>query len=379
MRRVWWLVLLWVLVACPQPPKPDPDKTNQLLPLENPFLHPDPFSRNVWDLQTVQNRVLIGSGDAWRNTGTNKQKIEVVSYNPEQGFQKEFTVDDEQIHRFVLAGARVFVPGFDPLEDWSLGNFYTLETRCLAPIPCWSKTRTIPFGVHTYDIAEFAGKLYATIGGFDAEVKPGLLESSDGGQTWQSVTTPELLGLTFTRFFELNGELYAVQEVRPDSSSGLAKLQNGVFSSAGIQGSALVPDQPSTWRGRLGRITASGSKLFYTAASQGNNVALPEALYSASGNLQAQHLPLQVGERPTDILPLETGVAVLAVTPSPDGYLNRVYTTDGTSLTERFYFRSQRFARSFERLGTSWVFGLGCLESEPCDGAGLLYGLEEKP
>jgi hypothetical protein len=378
MRRVLWLVLLWVLVACPQPPKPDPDRTAQLQPLENPFLHPDPFSRNVWDLQTVQNRVLIASGDAWRNTGTNKQKIEVVSYSLEQAFQKEFTVDDEQIHRFVVAGERVFVPGFDPLEDWSLGNFYTLETRCLAPVPCWSKTRTIPFGVHTYDIAEFAGKLYATIGGFDAEVKPGLLESSDGGQTWQSVTASELMGLTFTRFFELAGDLYAVQEVRSDSSLGLAKLQNGVFSSAGILGAALVPDQPSTWRGRLGRITAAGSRLFYTAASQGNNVALPEALYMASDALQATRLPLQDGERPVDIVPLENGVAVLAVTPSMDGYLNRVYTLNGTSLTERFYFRSQRFARSFERLGTGWLFGLGCLESEPCDGAGLLYGLEDK-
>jgi hypothetical protein len=188
------MCLLWLLVSCPEPPNRQLDKTSQLQPLENPFLHPDPFSRNVWDLQAVQNRVLIGSGDAWRNTGTNKQKIKVVSYSPQQGFEKEFTVDDEQIHRFVLSGARVFVPGFDPLEDWSLGNFYTLETRCLAPVPCWSKYRTIPFGVHTYDLAEFAGKLYATIGGFDAEVKPGLLESTDGGQTWQPVTAPELLG-----------------------------------------------------------------------------------------------------------------------------------------------------------------------------------------
>jgi hypothetical protein len=377
MRWLLFVCLAWLLVACPPPPKPELDKTSQLQPLENPFLHPDPFSRNVWDLQTIQNRVLIGSGDAWRNTGSNKQKIEIISYNPEQGFQKEFTVDDEQIHRFVLAGARVFVPGFDPLEDWSLGNFYTLETRCLAPIPCWSKSRTIPFGVHTYDLAEFAGKLYATIGGFDDQVKPGLLESADGGQSWTSVTAPELLGLTFTRFFEFGGELYAVQEVRSGSSLGLVKLQNGTFSSAGIDGATLLPNQPSTWRGRLGRIVETDSRLIYTAASRNSNIALSEALYSADATFQTQRLELQALEQATDILLLENEIAVLAITPTAKGYLNRVYTSsDGVSLTERFYFRSARFARSFERLGSQWIFGLGCLESEPCAGAGLLYALE---
>jgi hypothetical protein len=377
MSRAWWCVFLaLLLVACPPPPKLELDVTTRLQPLENPFLHPDPFSRNVWDLQSVQNRVLIASGDAWRNTGSTVQKIDVVSYSPDNGFQKEFTTSDEQIHRFVVEGERVLIPGFDPLEDWSLGNFYTLETRCLAPVPCWNKNRTIPFGVHTYDLAEFSGKLYTTIGGFDAEVKPGLLESGDGGQTWQSVTAPELLGLTFTRFFELGGELYATQELTSSSSLGFAKLQNGIFSSAGILGSQFVPDLPSQWRGRMGRIVGKAEQLFYTVSSQGANKALPEALYRTNG-VVAQRMPLQMGEYPTDLLQLEHGIAVLAVTATPNGYLNRLYTTtDGQNLTERLFFYAPRFARSVERLGDAWVFGMGCLETEPCEGAGVLYRVE---
>ncbi len=376
MKQIFLGLLLLFLVACPPTPILQGDVTEKLEKLENPFLHPDPFSRNVWDLQLIQDRVLIASGDAWRNSGTNIKKIDVVSISSNNFFSKEFTIDDEQIHRFIVSDAKVFIPGYDPLEDWSLGNFYTLETLCLAPIPCWNKTRTIPFGVHSYDLIEFENKLFVTIGGYDPTVQPGLLESADAGQTWKSVTAPELLGLTFTRFFVLNNQLFAVQEVRADSSMGLAKYQNGVFSSAGQTDKALIPDLPPTWRGRLGRISGYQNRLLYTASSLGNNVALPEAAYTADSLSNAQRIILAADERPTDILPLENQVALLTATKTSDGYTNRVYlSSNGADFTAQFFFTTSRFARSFERLGSSWIFGLGCLESESCDGAGQLLRL----
>jgi hypothetical protein len=378
MKRLYWLgLLLLFLVACPPIPTLQDDVTSQLETLTNPYLHPDPFSRNVWDLQVVQSRVLIASGDAWKNSGSNIQKIDVVSYSSNNFFTKEFTVDDEQIHRFIVSGAKVLIPGFDPLEDWSLGNFYTLETRCLAPVPCWSKSRTIPFGVHAYDLIEFENKLFVTIGGFDAEVKPGLLESTDGGLTWKSVTAPELLGLTFTRFFVFDNELFAVQEVRADlSTTGLARFSNGVFSSAGVIGKNLVPDPPETWRGRLGRITTFKNRVLYTAASLGNNVALPEAMYSAVSLSNAERIELRPDERPTDLLVLENEVVLLTTQAQAGAYVNRVYfSTDGLQFKEQFLFTNTRFARSIERLGATWIFGLGCLESENCAGAGILLRL----
>jgi hypothetical protein len=376
-RRYYWLGLLLFLAACSSPPTLQGDVTTKLETLENPFLHPDSFSRNVWDLQVVQDRVLIASGDAWKNSGTNIQKIEVVSYSSNNFFTKEFMVDDEQIHRFVVSGEKVLIPGFDPLEDWSLGNFYTLETRCLAPVPCWSKSRTVPFGVHSYDLIEFENKLFITIGGYDSETKPGLLESSDAGLTWQSVTAPELLGLVFTRFFVFGDELFAVQQVRVDSSTtALAKYNNGVFSSAGLLDKNLVPDLPETWVGRLGRISTFKNRVLYTAASLGNNVGLPEAVYSAASLSSAKRIVLRLGERPTDLLILENQVVLLTAEASAGAYINRLYTSsDGLDFKEQFLFTSSRFARSLERLGAAWIFGLGCLESENCDGAGVLLRL----
>ena len=377
MRRIFLSFLLLFLVACPPVLTLQGDVTSQLETLTNPYLHPDPFSRNVWDLQVVQDRVLIASGDAWKNSGTNIQKIDVVSYSSNNFFTKEFTVDDEQIHRFIVLGAKVLIPGFDPLEDWSLGNFYTLETRCLAPVPCWSKSRTIPFGVHTYDLIDFENKLFVTIGGYDPETKSGLLESDDAGRTWKSVTAPELLGLTFTRFFVFDKELFAVQEIRADSSrTGLAKYRNGVFSSAGLLDKNLVPDLPDTWRGRLGRINTFNNRLLYTAASLGNNVALPEAVYSAASLSSAERIALRIDERPNDLLILKNEVVLLTTQAQAGQYTNRVYTSsDGLDFKEQFLFTSNRFARSIERLGAAWVFGLGCLESENCAEAGALLRL----
>ncbi len=373
----WRLALVFLfLMACHSPLVPM-DVTNKMLVLENPLAHPDPFSRNVWDLQRIQDRVLIGSGDAWRNTGTNVQKIQVVSYSSNGYFNQEFTVDDEQIHRFIETENQVLIPGFDPLEDWSLGNFYTLEPRCLAPVPCWSKTRTIPFGVHTYDLIEFAGKLYSSIGGYDATIEPGLLESSDGGRTWKSVTSAALLGLTFTRFFSVDNQLFAVQEVVNNASkTGFAKLENGVFVSADIAGQSMVPTLPTDWRGRLGRITTWQNKLFYTAAAKGTNVGLPEAAFVATSLGIAQRIPLALNEMPTDILRLESQVALLTTTADSSGYTNRVYlSSDGQQFQLAFSFISSRFARSFEKLGSTWIFGLGCVETESCQGAGRLLSL----
>ena len=307
---------------------------------------------------------------------TNIKKIDLVSYSSNNSFSKEFTIDDEQIHRFIVSGTRVFIPGYDPLEDWSLGNFYTLETGCLAPVGCWNKTRTIPFGVHSYDLIEFENKLFVTIGGYDPSVEPGLLESLDRGQTWKSVTASELLGLTFTRFFVLNSELFAVQEIRADSSMGLAKYQNGVFSSAGLSDKNLVPDVSSTWRGRLGRISVYQNRLLYTASSLGGNIALPTAAYTADSLATVKPIALGADERPTDILLLENQVALLTVTKTTGGYLNRVYlSSNGSDFAAQFFFTTNHFARSFERLGAAWIFGLGCLESESCDGAGTLLRL----
>ncbi len=361
-----------LLAACAQNNTISPlDVTTKLELIGNPTAAQPAFSRNVWDLQIFDGRLFIGTGDAWRNTGPTP----VISYNGSE-FSTEFIVDDEQIHSFVITENQMLIPGIDPREDWNLGNFYRLEPRCLAPKPCWSKTRSIPFGVHTYDLLEVGDKLYATIGGWDDTIEPGLLESSDDGATWTSVTTPELLGLTFTKFFRFAGDIYASQAVDNDASTtGLARLETGVFKRAGIAGKQLLPNTSVTPK-RLRRVTPFGNRLYYLAVSGGDNTNMAEAAFMGSSFDDIERIPLGASEKPMDFLAMPSNIALLTTEIKPGGYTNRVYTSsNGLNFALRFALDSASFARSLEFFDQAWYFGLGCLETESCEAAGVILRL----
>jgi hypothetical protein len=335
-----------LLVACAQNEiviKPL-DVTAKLESLGNPALAQPAFSRNIWDLQVFDGRLFIGTGDAWRNTGP----IPVISYNG-QGFETEFTVDEEQIYSFVITNEQLLIPGTDPREDWSLGNFYRLEPRCLAPKPCWSKTRSIPYGVHTYDLLQEGGRLYATIGGWDDPPEPGLLESTDGGLTWRSVTAPELTGLIFTKLFRFGGHLYA--------------------------GEKLLPGLDTTTR-RLKRLTMHKNRLYYTAMKGGDHANFATAAFTGSSFDDIAQIPLGENEHPTDFLANDSSISLLTTEANANGYTNRVYASnDGSSFALQFSFETRSFARSLEFFGGAWYFGLGCLETESCEAAGTILKL----
>jgi hypothetical protein len=377
MQRVTksWVMGFVLLVACAQNEisiKPL-DVTAKLESLGNPAMAQPAFSRNIWDLQVFDRRLFIGTGDAWRNTGP----IPVISYNG-QRFETEFTLDEEQIYNFVVTNDQLLIPGTDPREDWSLGNFYRLEPRCLAPKPCWSKTRSIPYGVHTYDLLQEGSRLYATIGGWDDPPEPGLLESEDGGVTWRPATSPELMGLIFTKLFRFGDHIYAAQAVQSDTSTtGLARLEDGLFKNAGIAGEKLLPGMDATKK-RLKRLTTHNNRLYYLATSGGDNANFASAAFTGSSFDDITQIPLGPNEKPTDFLAHDSSISLLTTEATANGYTNRVYTSSHSSrFALQFTFETRSFARSLEFYEGAWYFGLGCLETESCDEAGMMLKLGE--
>lgn len=76
----------------------------------------------------------------------------------------------------------LYIPGPDAIESWDLANFYKSGNNGEK----WSKVRTIPNGVHVWDLCFWRGKMYVSTG----SVKKGegygaVLESSDEGKTWK--------------------------------------------------------------------------------------------------------------------------------------------------------------------------------------------------
>ena len=133
-------------------------------------------ARSVWDMQYHDGRVYIGCGDWQRNQGP----VDIWSFGPSSAgkpheFRKEYTVNEESVDIIRSLGGKLYVPGTDPKDPWRFGNLYVKDGDS------WSKLRTIPNGIHTFDVALFGGRLYVTCG---TENGAALYESADEGKTW---------------------------------------------------------------------------------------------------------------------------------------------------------------------------------------------------
>ena len=78
-------------------------------------------ARSPWDMATYENKLYIGSGDYDTNAGP----VDMWCYDiDKKTWSNSGTVPEEEIDRFCVIDNKLVVPGIDPQEDWSLGNYY---------------------------------------------------------------------------------------------------------------------------------------------------------------------------------------------------------------------------------------------------------------
>lgn len=211
--------------------------------LGNPIAGEEYAARHVWDLQVWRGRVYLGYGDWIGNSGP----VDIWYYTPTAScFLSETVyvsptrpaaqVDEEAIHRYVVIDADLYIPGTDPTESWDWGNLYQNGGDG------WEKKRTIPNGLHVFDLASYSGDLFAAIG--PTRTMP-LLRSSDGGLTWTQVVTITDAGYTrFYNLYELDGTLFAVKRPTDAYTKPMVyHYQSSRFVSTAVQ---LVPDRTDT-------------------------------------------------------------------------------------------------------------------------------------
>ncbi len=160
-------------------------------PLGQPTSDKVEAARKINELKFFDDKLYIGHGDWFKNTGP----TDIIYYDfVKQKFVKEFTVEEEAIHRFRQYGNRLFVPGTDSTESWEFGNLYVKEAAT------WKKYRTIPRGLHVFDCAEHAGRWYVATSGYVDNIKTGpwmgaVFSSKDQAKTWRyEYTTSSSLG-----------------------------------------------------------------------------------------------------------------------------------------------------------------------------------------
>lgn len=113
------------------------------------------LARCVWDMAIHEGGIFLGSGDYDKNRGP----VEIWRYDIAGNvFTQSGTVPDEEVNRFSFIFDTLVAPGIDPKEEWDWGNFYAYEGGE------WVKHRTLPGGVHCFDIVEYSGMIFAGLG-----------------------------------------------------------------------------------------------------------------------------------------------------------------------------------------------------------------------
>ena len=154
------------------------------------------YAQNISDLKAFDGKLYVGHGDWVVDSGP----TDIWYYDlQKKEFVKQGQIEDEAADHYRVINGRLYVPGTDPKEDWSLGNFYRLENEQ------WIKHRTLPGSIHCFDIVGVGDTLFATC---TREIKqpPFLLVSSDDGKTWKIYDIPE--NRIARRLFVINENVY---------------------------------------------------------------------------------------------------------------------------------------------------------------------------
>lgn len=305
------------------------------------------FSRNVWDMVVYQGRIYIGSGDFWANTGP----VAIYSFkHGEKDFTLEYTAPDEMVSKFYVFDDKLVVPGNDPRESWDLGNLYVKDQGK------WRKLRTIPRGVHCFEMTAINGTLIARIG---TDHTPMLLMSGDWGKRWAPIifdSPPECL-------FSLGGRARGI-----NWDTALGTIENGVYYSEEIipRRNKLSDQVPMyAYFGRLYHLAHPQVFHGYVVGASMMGSSMNDAPYPLCivppGESRVAIVEAFKDETVLDVCVQGDALYVLCTRPKNGKYENSIYSTaDVQSFKCEVTFTADTFARSFVRVDDVFYVGLGC-------------------
>jgi len=317
-------------------------------------------------------KLYLGAGNS-SNGGPapNAGPVPVISYDPATNlFSSVFVVDEDQIDVFYEFEGKLYIPGHDPKEDWSLGNFYTLSPGG------WKKHRTIPGAIHTYVMTMHKGLLFAGLG---TKNKKSIAVSSDYGQSWNRHQTGSSRIYDFMivddQLFAL-GPLYA--KTFADQLKGITAFTNTPVMhfkesyNFEVRKDLIIPERifpdteidPTSISKAFQNTQYEGKSIYIGAKIHNDHHALPFGAYVASSlaedKIVIEKVPLPAGSIPWDILVKGETVYILAERKGEKITEVSVWQSNNAkNWHELFYFEHSTFARSFEKIEGDFYFSSG--------------------
>jgi len=264
-----------------------------------------PLALTPTDLMIYDGCLYVASGD-W---GGNMGPIDMLCYDTARNeWKNSGTLPDEEIAFFFVIEDTLVTPGIDPRDGWEWGNLYFLQNGT------WQTKRTIPNGIHCFDLAYHDGKLFAAVttngNGLQAAV------SSDMGETFSLV--PFIQNEKAVTDTEHYFDLFVIGDaVYAYSAPDLYRYD----------GTRFVFE--TTWKDKV------KTKYYNTpqkARAFRAEVTVGDTLYFATGNLYActqaddvRQIQMPHGERVYDIYLYDGGMYLLCDLKTDTGYTATVY------------------------------------------------------
>ena len=147
------------------------------IPSKERYSDSHPVSRNPWDMAVFNGLLYIGSGDYDKNTGP----VPIWCYDPKLNlWENSGNVNDEAVARFIEFDGQLIAPGIDPKDNHDFGNYYVLNDNNE-----WQTVRTVPNGVHMFDIVKHNGETFYAIGNSNGTQSP--VQKTTDGTTFEAI------------------------------------------------------------------------------------------------------------------------------------------------------------------------------------------------
>ncbi|NOT84516.1 MAG: hypothetical protein HOP02_06980 [Methylococcaceae bacterium] len=311
------------------------------------------------------NNIFLAAGNSSNHgPASNAGPVPIVVLDPAtHQFTEEGLVDDEQIDSYVILNKQLYIPGHDPREDWSLGNYYKrLETGT------WKKIRTIPDALHNYAMVLQNDTLFAALG-----IKKGgaVAVSQNQGDTWaiSLITEARIYG-----FLQLHNKLYAVNSLKGNVENNFIyeyQGSEGFLVRADITPARLFPESvlDANKAIKISRAKAFNNAVIYIGAyTHNDHQSQPFGVYIAY-SLAPKNITVKKIDLPDNIIPWDIvihGRDAYILTSAKDIYQKPVAnvifhatTQNPQSFEPYIQFKADSFARSFELFKNVFYFGLG--------------------
>lgn len=336
----------------------------------------DSYSRSVWDMVALSDGIFLGSGDWERNTGP--APIWRLGYARDGQVQitEDYVVYGEAAERLRAIGGALYVPDMDPREDWNWGNLYIRSAET------WRKQRTIPNGIHTFDVREWRNKLYVTCG---TTLGAAIFTSADDGASWTRVSCDPVALVRELRFQQMCpvGEELLIMPAA--ANQGVWVLRpDGVLQPRRLE---VFPGVKT-----MSRVTATRLEPFAGGAVYTTSWFIGQENIFMDANGKPQHRPLyfltdlQHGAMAVELfkeanvmdVKIEDGLCwVLTAAPEGEGFRGDIHSSPDLKIWQHIAgFSAEAVPWSMARLGDSFFIGLGARSFKTPDKAsGLILRL----